>query len=166
MTPEMLERAKANAREGGYKNVEFRLGEIENLPVANGIADAIISNCVINLSPEKEKVFNEAYRALKPGGRIMLSDMVLVRKLPEKVRSSVEAYVGCIAGASLKDDYLAMIRGAGFRDVRIMDEKGTGSFEDDPMAEKLAEESGFSSDELKELGRSVRSISVYGIKPF
>ena len=165
MTPEMLDKAKRNVRNGGYSNVEFRLGEIENLPVANGIADAVISNCVINLSPEKEKVFGEAFRALKPGGRLMVSDMVLTRELPEKVRSSIEAYVGCIAGASLKDDYLAMIKKAGFKDVRIEDEKGMGNFENDPIAEQLTQESGLSEDELKEIGRSVLSISVYGTKP-
>src|SRR4030043_1359357 len=105
MTAEMLERARANCKKGGYKNVEFRLGEIENMPIADNTADIIISNCVINLSPDKQRVFNEAYRVLKPKGRLMISDMVLLKDLPDKVKSSVLAYVGCVAGADLKEDY-------------------------------------------------------------
>ncbi len=106
MTAEMLERARANAKKGGYKNVEFRLGEIENMPVADNTADIIISNCVVNLSPDKQRVFNEAYRVLKPKGRLMISDMVLLKELPDRVKSSVLAYVGCVAGADSKEDYL------------------------------------------------------------
>ena len=126
MTPSMLRRARENAAKGGYANVEFRLGEIENLPVADASVDVIISNCVINLSPDKPRVFAEAYRALKPGGRLVVSDLVLTRPLPEAVRRSVEAYVGCVAGASLKDDYLKFVRDAGFRDVEILEERGYG----------------------------------------
>jgi arsenite methyltransferase len=122
MTPEMLQRARDNARKGGYANVEFRLGEIEHLPVADGSVDAIISNCVINLSPDKPATFREAYRALRPGGRLMVSDIVLLGDLPDAVRKSVEAYVGCVAGASLKDDYLDAIHTAGFQTVRIVEE--------------------------------------------
>ena len=126
MTPEMLERARANARKGGYANVEFRLGEIEHLPVADSSVDAIISNCVINLSPDKPAVFREAFRALRLGGRLMVSDIVLLHELPKAVRTSMEAYVECVAGASLKDEYLAAIRAAGFQDVRIVDETAYG----------------------------------------
>ena len=122
MTPEMLERARDNACKGGYANVEFRLGEIEHLPVADGSVDAVISNCVINLSPDKPAAFREAFRALRPGGRLMVSDIVLLRELPDAVRKSMEAYVACVAGASLKDEYLEAIRGAGFQDVRIAEE--------------------------------------------
>lgn len=122
MTPEMLERARANVRKGGYSNMEFRLGEIEHLPVADSSVDAIISNCVINLSPDKPAVFREAFRVLRPGGRLMVSDKVLLRDLPEDVRRSVEAYVSCVAGASLKEDYLNAIRVAGFQSVRIVQE--------------------------------------------
>ena len=122
MTAEMLDKARDNCRRGGYKNVEFRLGEIENLPVADGTADVIISNCVINLSPEKQRVFNEAFRVLKHGGRLMISDMVLMNELPETVKNSVQAYVGCISGAEMKSAYIKMIKNAGFKQVKIVEE--------------------------------------------
>jgi len=122
MTVEMLDRARDNFRRGGYKNVEFRLGEIENLPVADGAADVIISNCVINLSPNKQRVFDEAFRVLKPGGRLMISDMVLLNELPETVKASVQAYVGCISGAEMKSAYIKMIKNAGFKHVKIVEE--------------------------------------------
>jgi arsenite methyltransferase len=126
MTASMIARARENARKGGYANTEFRLGEIENLPVADSSVDVIISNCVINLSPDKPRVFAEALRALKPGGRLVISDLVLARPLPDKVRQSIEAYVGCVAGASLKDEYLAFVRHAGFHDVSVVEERGYG----------------------------------------
>lgn len=122
MTPEMLERARQNAAGEDYSNVEFRLGEIENLPVADNSVDVVISNCVINLSPEKPRVFSEVYRVLKPGGRLMVSDIVLDMELPESLKESVEAYAGCIAGASRKSDYLKIIQNAGFRDIKIVGE--------------------------------------------
>ncbi|MDD4013977.1 MAG: arsenite methyltransferase [Candidatus Omnitrophica bacterium] len=122
MTPEMVERAEANAEKGGYSNVEFRLGEIENLPVADDSVDVIISNCVINLSPDKKAVFKEAYRALRPGGRMMVSDLVLAKDLPKAIKDSVEAYVGCLAGAIRKGEYLDLIAIAGFRDVEVVGE--------------------------------------------
>src|SRR4030043_2485129 len=122
MTSEMLDKARANCRKSNYKNVEFRLGEIENLPVADGTADVIISNCVINLSPNKQRVFNEAFRVLKPGGRLMISDMVLLNELPEAVKDSVQAYVGCISGAEMKSAYTGMIENAGFKQVKIVEE--------------------------------------------
>lgn len=120
MTPEMLEAACGNAEKGGYKNVEFRLGEIENLPVDGSSIDVIISNCVINLSPDKAAVFKEAYRVLKPGGRLMVSDIVLLGELPESLKNSPEAYVSCIAGASMKSDYMKMIKNAGFKNVKTV----------------------------------------------
>lgn len=122
MTPAMLEKARANAERGGFKNVEFRQGEIENLPVSDNEVDLIISNCVINLSPDKDAVFREAFRVLKPGGSIMISDIVLSAELPEDIRKSAEAYTGCIAGALLKSDYLDSIRRAGFGQVAIVEE--------------------------------------------
>jgi len=127
MTPAMIDRARANAAKGGYTNVEFRLGEIEHLPVRDGSVDVIVSNCVVNLSPEKGQVFREAYRVLKPGGRMLLSDLVLERPLPEEIRKSTEAYVGCIAGASLRGEYLSMIREAGFQGVEVVAEGRYGT---------------------------------------
>jgi len=126
MTPEMLEKARANAARAGVQNVEFRLGEIEHLPVADASVDLIISNCVINLSPEKDQVFREAFRVLKPGGRLVVSDLVLVRPLSDEVRRSVEAYVGCVAGAALREDYLRAIGGAGFQDIEVVEERNYG----------------------------------------
>ena len=126
MTPSMLSRARENAERGGFRNVEFRLGEIENLPVTDASVDVIISNCVINLSPDKPRVFREAVRVLRPGGRMVVSDIVLTRPLPESVRRSVEAYVGCVAGASLEEDYLRMVREAGFEHVEVVEAKTYG----------------------------------------
>jgi SAM-dependent methyltransferase len=123
MTEEMLERAKASAEKFGYSNVEFRLGEIEDLPVETGTVDTIISNCVINLSPDKLKVFQEAYRVLKPSGKLMVSDIVTNGDLPEGVRKSFDAWAGCIAGALEKTEYLDTIKKAGFRAVKIVTEK-------------------------------------------
>ena len=124
MTPEMIAKAKENAKKGKCSNVEFRLGEIEKLPIEDNSVDVIISNCVINLLPEKQKVFKEAFRVLKHGGRLMVSDLVLIKSLPENVRESAKAYVGCIAGAVTKEDYLGYIGKAGFRDIKIVSEAG------------------------------------------
>jgi SAM-dependent methyltransferase len=124
MTPAMIEKARANAAKGSYPNVEFRLGEIEHLPVADGAVDLIISNCVINLSPDKPQVFREALRALKPGGRVLVSDLVLTRPLSPAAQANVDLYVGCVAGASLRDDYLRMMREAGFADVEVVAQSG------------------------------------------
>jgi arsenite methyltransferase len=120
MTEEMVARAKALALKHGYKNVEFRLGEIENLPVEDETVDVIISNCVINLAPDKLKVFQEAYRVLKPSGRFMVSDIVTEGKLPEEIRKSFDAWAGCIAGALEKREYLETIKRAGFKKVKIV----------------------------------------------
>jgi arsenite methyltransferase len=124
MTREMLEKARDNARKGGFVNVEFREGEIENMPVDDDSVDVVISNCVINLSTDKKAVFNEAYRVLKSGGRLMVSDLVLVKDLPQDVKESVEAYVGCLAGAIEKNEYLRFVEQAGFQDIRVMGESG------------------------------------------
>jgi SAM-dependent methyltransferase len=119
MTPEMLMKARENARKAGFGNVEFRLGELENLPVADGVVDVIISNCVINLSPEKTKVFREAFRVLKPGGRLAVSDVVRTAEMPESVKNDLAMHTGCIAGASSILELTEMLRGAGFTDIRI-----------------------------------------------
>lgn len=161
MTSEMLEKARNNAREGGYRNVEFRLGEIENLPVADETADVIISNCVINLSPDKHRVFAEAFRILKPGGRVMVSDIVLLRELPEAVKKSIEAYVGCLAGAVMKDEYLGAISKAGFQDVKIV---GQTPF---PVKKWTAEPDSELSRRIggEKLTVSIASIKVHALKP-
>ncbi len=167
MTPEMIDKARQNARKGNYDNVEFRLGEIENLPVADNEVDMVISNCVINLSPDKPRVFKEAFRALKPGGRLMVSDMVLLRELPEEIKNSVAAYVGCLAGAVMKDRYLEAVREAGFLKTEILEES-TFPLElmaNDPTAKAIAENLNFSKAKAKELAQSVASIKVSGFKP-
>ena len=119
LTPEMVSKARTNAASGGFTNVEFRLGEIENLPVADNSVDVIISNCVINLSPEKPKVFREAFRVLKPGGRLAVSDVVATAQLPDEVKGDLKLYAGCISGASLIDELEHMLREAGFANIRI-----------------------------------------------
>jgi ubiquinone/menaquinone biosynthesis C-methylase UbiE len=122
MTEAMLTKATTTAHQHGYANVEFRLGEIEQLPVDDASVDIVISNCVINLSPDKDRVFKEAYRVLKPNGRIMISDIVTEGALPETVKSSFAAWAGCVAGALEKQQYLDTIRNAGFHNVRIVSE--------------------------------------------
>jgi len=127
MTPAMIDRARINAAREGYANVEFRLGEIEHLPLPDASIDVIVSNCVVNLSPEKAQVFREAFRVLRPGGRMLLSDLVLERPLAAETRDSLEAHVGCIGGASLRGDYLALIREAGFQGVEVVREGRYGT---------------------------------------
>ena len=119
MTDEMLSKARENAQRGGYSNVEFRKGDIEDLPIDDNSVDAIISNCVINLAPDKEKVFKETYRVLKMGGRLMVSDVVLTKLLPEDIKNDKELLVGCVSGAILKEEYLNLLRKTGFSDVTI-----------------------------------------------
>lgn len=122
MTEPMIEKARANAQKTGVTNVEFRLGEIEHLPVDDNSVDVVISNCVINLSPDKPAVFREMFRALKPGGRFAVSDIVTKKQLPEFVLRSIEAYAACIAGAVTKDEYLDGLKAAGFVNVRVTGE--------------------------------------------
>ncbi|HIJ76568.1 MAG TPA: arsenite methyltransferase [Deltaproteobacteria bacterium] len=167
MTSEMVEKAKANAVKGGFQNVEFRLGEIEDLPVSGSEVDVIISNCVINLSPEKGKVFKEAFRVLKAGGRLMVSDLVLLKPLPEIVGQSVEAYVGCIAGAVMKAEYLAAITAAGFRDLKVVGEDiyPVELAVSDPVAKAIYSDAGIISDHAKEISGSVASIKISAVKP-
>ncbi len=120
MTPKMVENAVKNAEEGGYTNVEFKLGEIEDLPIEDSKIDVVISNCVINLTPDKSAAYNEAFRILKPGGRILVSDLVTDGPIPEEIRKSFKAWADCIAGAMEKQEYLNTIERAGFRDVEIV----------------------------------------------
>jgi len=167
MTPEMIDKARANAREGGYKNVEFRLGEIENIPAADNSIDVIISNCVINLSPDKKRVFREAFRVLKPGGRLMVSDIVLLKELPDFIRESVAAYVGCISGALLKNEYLETIRDAGFQEVQVLDETlfPIDCMANDPTAKTIINKLQATKEDIKNIENSVASIKVQGVKP-
>ncbi len=167
MTPEMIEKAKENAQKGNYKNVEFRLGEVENLPVADGSIDIVVSNCVINLSPDKRGVFREAFRVLKPGGRLMISDIVLLKELPDFIKNSVEAYIGCLSGAMMRDEYLGAIGAAGFQEVRIIDETSfpIDWMANDPTAKAIMENLNLPPEKAKEIASSVTSIKVRGIKP-
>jgi SAM-dependent methyltransferase len=166
MTPEMIEKARGNAEKGGYENVEFRLGEIENLPTGDNSVDVVISNCVINLSPDKKSVFNEAFRVLKPGGRLMVSDIVLLKELPDFVKNSVEAYIGCLSGAILKDEYISTIKNAGFADIDIIDESTypVKFLANDPTATAIIERLNITPDEIDDIGKSIASIKVKGLK--
>ena len=167
MTPEMLAKARQNAERGGYQNVEFRQGELENLPVENSSVDIIISNCVINLSPDKRTVFKEAFRVLKPGGRIMVSDIVKERELPPNIQNTIEAYIGCIAGAVRKEEYLSMIREAGFQEVRIVDAKifPLDLMANDPTAQQIINDESITPEDIEEASRSTVSVKVSAIKP-
>jgi SAM-dependent methyltransferase len=167
MTPEMVDKARENARKGKYKNVEFRLGEIENLPVADSTVDVMISNCVINLSPNKKRVFEEAFRVLKPSGRLMISDIVLLKELPEAIKKNVEAYIGCVSGAEMKEKYLQLIRDAGFEEVKIAQEKHfpVEYMINDPNVQAIVKKSKISNAKLEEIANSVTSVMVCGVKP-
>ena len=167
MTPEMLAKARANAKSGGYDNVEFRKGEIEDLPVDSSTIDIIISNCVINLSPDKPRVFSEAFRVLKPGGRIAVSDIVLTEPLPEYIRDSIAAYTACVAGASIKEEYLDAVRSAGFTDIKVVDVK---YFDVDfvellPEIEQQAKSLGLDHQNLVKIADSILSMRLTATKP-
>ena len=162
ITPEMVEKAKQNAKKGNYNNVEFKLGEIEDLPIENDSIDLIISNCVINLSNQKEQVFTEAFRVIKPGGRIMISDIILLNELPEYVKNSVEGHIACLSGAVRKEDYLAAITKAGFTNIRI-DKQAPFPLElmiTDPIAQKIIAENNLTERETKDIANSIASISI------
>ncbi len=128
MTPEMVAKARANALKGGYANVEFRLGEIEHLPVADASIDVIISNCVINLVPDKARAFADAWRALRPGGRLAIADVVARGELPAPVRENLALHAGCISGAAAVGDVESMLRAAGFDRIRIAPKDESRSF--------------------------------------
>jgi len=167
MTPEMVEKARENASKGNYENVEFRLGEIENLPAADNSVDIVISNCVINLAPDKRRVFTEAFRVLKPGGRLMVSDMVLLKELPDFIKNSIEAYIGCLSGAMMRDEYMGAIKAAGFQEVRTVDETSfpIECMANDPTAKAVIENLKIPPEKIKEVASSVISIKAYGVKP-
>jgi len=161
MTASMIERAGANAARLGYANVEFRLGEIEALPVEDQSVDVVISNCVLNLVPDKAAAFRETFRVLAPGGHFCVSDIVASGPLPEAIRTAAALYVGCVAGAAPEADYLATIRAAGFSDVRIAERKPI-QLPDAALAEHL------SPSELRAFrasGLELASVTVLGSKP-
>ncbi|HUU26952.1 MAG TPA: arsenite methyltransferase [archaeon] len=163
MTPEMVARARKNASAGGYENVEFRLGEIEHLPLADNSVDLVISNCVINLAPDKAKVFAEVYRVLKPGGRFTISDMVVSSTIPDFIRESLEARVGCL-GAS-RDEYLGALEAVAFEEIKILKDTPL-SFE--LLAQTIKEvirRTDISEEQIRDLAGSVQSITVSGVKP-
>jgi len=166
MTPEMIEKARENAKKGNYSNVEFRLGEIENIPAADGSVDAVISNCVINLSPNKKKVFEEGFRVLKPGGRLMVSDIVLLKELPASIKNSLEAYVSCIPGAMIREEYLRTIENAGFKEVKIVDETifPIDPTSDTPSANAIFQNPALQMKDVEKIKKSILSIKVNAIK--
>lgn len=166
MTPEMVAKARKNVEDGGYNNVEFRLGEIEHLPAADDYFDLIISNCVINLSTDKDDVFAEIHRVLKPGGRFSISDIVLDKKLPESVQKSAAAYSGCIAGAMLKEDYLEALHTAGFSEIIIEKEQKfpLDFIISDPAVSNIVKELAITRDDLKSAQEAVLSVTVTGVK--
>ena len=166
MTPEMVALARENAEKGDYSNVEFRLGEIENLPVADSSGDVIISNCVINLASDKKRVFREAFRVLRPGGRLMVSDIVLTKELPEAVRDSVAMYIGCISGAVLKNEYLEAMEAAGFQDITLFDRTAfpVDCLANDPATQSVVNDLGLTPDMAEDIARNILSVKVSAIK--
>ncbi len=167
MTEEMIERAKDNARQGEYSNVEFRLGEVESLPVDDGSVDVIISNCVINLVPDKWQAFREAFRVLKPGGRLMVSDIVLEKELPKFITQSIKAYVGCVAGALHRDKYLEAIESAGFEDIEIVEQSDfpLDCITADPHGQAILDGLDSACEEAKKVEGCISSIKVRAFKP-
>ena len=167
MTPEMLALARKNAVKfftmTGLANVEFREGHIEKLPIEDASVDVMISNCVINLSPDKSQVFRDVYRVLRPGGRMIVSDIVLNRPLPESAHDDADLYTACIAGALLRDEYLQAIRNAGFEKVEILSDHTytAANASDDPIASQAAAELG---DQGTSLGGVAASISVLAVR--
>jgi len=161
MTEDMLKRARANAKKGKFTNVEFKLGDIEDMPVEDNVADCVISNCVINLAQDKQKVFNEVFRVLKQGGRLMVSDMVLLKDLSDKISKSAEMYAGCVAGALKRDDYIAKIKNAGFKDVSIIKEDPVRFLDylgSDKVVSDIVEH--MSQEEIEEVNSAVVSIKI------
>jgi len=160
-TERMIEKARANANKLGYKNAEFRQGDIENIPIAGGVADVVVSNCVLNLVPDKKQAFAETFRVLKKGGHFSVSDIVLVGELPEGLRTSAEMYVGCVAGAIQKDEYLKIIGDAGFKEIKIQQEKRI-ELPDEIVREFLSEAE---LKYFKEGKSGIYSVTVYAEKP-
>ena len=166
ITPEMVEKAKTNAVQGQYSNVDFKVGEIENLPLESETVDLIISNCVINLSNQKEQVFKEAYRVAKNEARIMISDIILLKELPHYVQNSVEGHIACLSGAITKEHYVKAIEDAGFVNVSI-DKQAPFPIElmlNDPIAAKIVRENRLTEKEIKDIASSIASITISAYK--
>lgn len=161
MTEKMIDLARDNAEKLNFNNVEFRLGEIEKLPLAADRVDVVVSNCVLNLVPDKQKAFQEIYRVLKPGGHFSISDVVLVGELPEKIQSATEMYAGCVAGALQKTKYISLIHESGFKNVTVQKEKPI-IIPNDILLNYLSEQE---INEYKTSGKGIFSITVYAEKP-
>jgi arsenite methyltransferase len=161
MTEAMIEKARLNAEKLDYKNVEFRLGDIEKMPVTANKADVVISNCVLNLVPDKDKAFAEIFRVLKPGGHLSISDVVLEGNLPEKLQQAAEMYAGCVSGAIQKEDYLKIIADKGFKNTTVQKEKAI-NVPDEILLNYLSKQE---LTDFKETGAGIFSITVYAEKP-
>jgi ubiquinone/menaquinone biosynthesis C-methylase UbiE len=159
-TDAMIEKARANAEKLNFHNVEFRKGDIEKMPVTSNIADVIVSNCVLNLVPDKNSVFKEIHRVLKPGGHFSISDIVLVGVLPKKIREAAEMYAGCVAGAIQKEAYMELIAINGFKNIAVQKEKPI-TVPDDILRAYLSEEE---IQEFKKSGTGIFSVTVYAEK--
>jgi arsenite methyltransferase len=166
MTSEMVEKARANSRKDGYTNIDFRQGDLENMPVADNYVDVVISNCVINLVPSKDRAFKEAFRVLKPGGRLAVSDVVLLKDLPDFVKRSTEAYIGCLAGAIMKEEYINVIKSAGFEEVIVVEETSfpIESLISESASSPIQDMPELSEGQLRDVSDSVSSIKVSAIK--
>jgi arsenite methyltransferase len=160
-TPAMIDRARQNAEVRGFNNVEFRQGDIEKMPVTANAADVIVSNCVLNLVPNKDEVIKEIYRVLKPGGHFSISDIVLQGELPKNIKEAAEMYAGCVAGAIQKQVYLELIEGNGFKNITVQKDKAI-IIPDDILSNYLSAEQIVA---FKQSGTSIRSITVYAEKP-
>ena len=160
-TPAMIEKSKKNAEARGLSNVEFRQGDIEKMPLTSGIADVVVSNCVLNLVPNKDGVFKEIFRILKPGGHFSISDIVLEGELPEQIRQAAEMYAGCVSGAIQKQDYLDLVSSNGFENIKIQKDKLI-HIPDDILKQYLTEEQ---LTDFKNSGTGIKSITVYADKP-
>ena len=160
-TPAMIEKARKNAEVRGLNNVEFRLGDIEQMPVTSNAADVIVSNCVLNLVPAKDKVIKEIYRVLKPGGHFSISDIVLEGELPKQIKEAAEMYAGCVAGAIQKHVYLKLIETSGFKNIAVQKDKAI-TIPDDILSQYLQEDQ---ITAFKQSGTGIRSITVFAEKP-
>lgn len=160
-TEAMIKKARANAEKLGYNNVEFRQGDIDDMPVSDSVADVVVSNCVLNLVPDKQKVISEIFRVLKPGGHFSISDIVLVGDLPEALREDAEMYAGCVAGAIQKEEYLRFVQEAGFENISLQKEKAI-VIPKDILRKYLSEEE---IQSFKQGETGIYSISVFAQKP-